>query len=142
MDNTIKYFTVIMPHGGDPNFTEKERIIEEIARPYFFSPIFPSFIEGTYFNIDEIIARFNRTAFIIVDLSYERPSCYYELGIAETLGSRVIIIALEGTDIHQTTHRCDVQYYKDINHYGKLLCEIYSDIRERLADGGILNSNQ
>jgi hypothetical protein len=127
MHNNTTYFTIIMPHGCDPNFMEKERIIEEVAKPYLFSPIFPSFIEGTYFNIEEVIARFKGTAFIIADLSYERPSCYYELGIAESFGSKVFIIALEGTDIHQTTHKCDVRYYKDINQYKRLLDEIYSE---------------
>lgn len=38
--------------------------------------------------------------FIIADLTFERPNCYYEIGYAHALNKKVILTAYEGTKIH------------------------------------------
>lgn len=49
---------------------------------------------------------------VIADLSLQRPSCYYELGLAQALGRTTLLVAEEGTDVHQAFGRSDVLFYK------------------------------
>jgi len=49
---------------------------------------------------DVIISRINRSAFVIADLTHERPNCYYEVGYAHAFAKPVIILAKEGTTRH------------------------------------------
>jgi hypothetical protein len=62
----------------------------------------------------------------LADLSLERPSCYYELGLAEALGKPVYLIAAEGTDIHQTASRRLVSFYNGQEDFIILLKHILS----------------
>ena len=64
--------------------------------------------------------------FVLVNLSLERPSCYYELGLAEAIGKPVYLIAIEGTDIHQTASRKLVQFYNTNEELVGLLRDIIS----------------
>lgn len=50
---------------------------------------------------------------IVVDLSYERPSCYYELGVREAVGARLLLVARVGTTVHQTSLREQVNFFSD-----------------------------
>jgi hypothetical protein len=75
--------------------------------------------------LDELVRRIKeeieRAAFIIADLTDERPSCYYEVGYAEALRKPVIYTASKesvvnpkaATRIHFDIHR-NVQYF--VNH--------------------------
>jgi hypothetical protein len=53
--------------------------------------------------------------FVLADLTLERPSCYYELGLAEALGLPVRLVAEFGTAIHQSAERDKVQYYRSLS---------------------------
>ncbi len=63
---------------------------------------------------------------ILADLSFERPSSYYELGFAEAIEKTVILIARAGTQVHQTRHRNDVAEYDTLDDYDSV-------VRQRLA---------
>ena len=56
-----------------------------------------------------------KASFVIADLAYERPSCYYELGLAQAMGKLTFFIALAGTKIHQTYG--DIHFYEGIEQY-------------------------
>lgn len=48
----------------------------------------------------EMISRIKKSAFLIVDLTFERPNVYFELGFADALDKPLIVTAKEGTKIH------------------------------------------
>jgi hypothetical protein len=47
----------------------------------------------------------------LADLTLERPSCYYELGMVHGVGLPVAVVAEVGTMIHQTADRWSLAYY-------------------------------
>lgn len=104
-----------MPVGFDDRANKKMDAIASIAEKYGCSAIFPEH-ENSYpaFSLNTTVQKFKKSAFVLVDLSFERPSCYYELGIVETLGIPAYIIAEVGTAIHQTANRAFVHYYSDL----------------------------
>lgn len=109
---------VIMPVGLDPEFEKKLSIIRELATQYNIEIRVPlPDATSVDFDLKELINQFRKATSVIADLSYERPSCYYELGIAETLKKDVQIIASSGTAIHQTSHKSSVLFYSNLIDY-------------------------
>jgi hypothetical protein len=49
--------------------------------------------------LPDILARLERAAFVIADLTELRPNVFYELGYAEGLKKKVIVTAKEGTEL-------------------------------------------
>ena len=58
---------------------------------------------------------------IVADLSYERQSVYFELGMAIGLGKKVLIIAKTGTQIHQCQNPSDIIFFDDLGQYIEIL---------------------
>jgi nucleoside 2-deoxyribosyltransferase len=109
------YVHVIMPVGSDLFAMEKKKAIADGAARAGFEIRFPDYLPlKPTFKISELIAEILGADCVIADLSHERPSCYYELGIAEALGKRVYLVAKTGTPIHQSAARSMVRYYVDI----------------------------
>lgn len=48
----------------------------------------------------EMFNNIKSCAFVIVDLTNERPNVYYELGYADALGKPIIVTAKQGTKVH------------------------------------------
>ena len=64
---------------------------------------------------------FKKVNFFIADISYERPSCYFEVGFAQALNKPVYLLALHETIIHQLINGEKVRFYKDIKEYETLI---------------------
>lgn len=121
------FFHVIMPVGSNPKKDENQQYISEVAHEYGIRPHFPRYAtEDPIFNLQSTLQDLRKSEFVLADLSLERPSCYYELGLAEALGKPVYLIATEGTDIHQTASRRLVSFYKDHKDLVTLLKHILS----------------
>jgi nucleoside 2-deoxyribosyltransferase len=109
------YFQVIMPIGGDPLREEKQAAIRRSAFSAGVSPQFPSYTsENPVFNLKSALQYLHGAEFVIADLSFERPSCYYELGLAEALGKPVYLLAQAGTNIHQAAAREEVRFFEGL----------------------------
>jgi nucleoside 2-deoxyribosyltransferase len=121
------FFHVVMPVGSNPNKEENQKIISDVAGDHGMSPHFPRYAtEYPVFNLQSTLQDLRQCEFVLADLSFERPSCYYELGLAEALGKPVYLIAKEGTDIHQTASRRLVSFYKNNVELVGLLHDIFS----------------
>ena len=131
-------FVVIMPISSDEMATTKVELISSVALAHGFVAHFPDYDSRSYrFDLTETKQRYRACAFIIADLSYERPSCYYELGIAEALGKTVHVIAVEGTVIHQTANRDSVQYYRDVAQLESIMVSLFrSHLNDRAKNIG------
>lgn len=66
----------------------------------------------------------NEVDFAIADLSYERPSCYYEIGYLQGLFKPVYLIAKESSTIHLVKDHSLIQYYKSLDDYQELINNI------------------
>jgi hypothetical protein len=125
------YFSVIMPYGCDPNYDNKQRVIGEIANLHDLTPRFPKFNHDRLFNLEYTIETYKNAIFILADLSFERPSCYYELGVAEALGIKIYVVASKGTIIHQTKNRDDIQFYENMDQFNQIIERILYAIKDR-----------
>ncbi len=119
-------FFLVTPHSSDPLFKEKKVIVENLANSHhtkaFFGPQ-PPYKE---LDIKSNINLYHQVDFLIGDLSYERPSSYFEVGYAQALGKPVYLIAFEGTDIHQVLNRNKVKFYKNLDEYKIVIDDIIS----------------
>lgn len=119
-------FFVITPRKPDSYFEEKKKIVNHVATQLQMNahygpepPYSPSSREKTfrlYADID----------FFIVDLSYERPSCYFEAGFVQAMNKPTNLIAVKNTVIHQVLDREKLRFYKDIHEYEALITSILS----------------
>ncbi|NIV93081.1 hypothetical protein GWN42_09835, partial [candidate division KSB1 bacterium] len=100
----MMYVYVIMPVGSDPKYSNKRDIIKKVAKEVNIDVYIPSGVNNPL-DMDFTIEKLKNAKSVIADLSFERPSCYYELGIAQAFGKRVFLLAEEGTRIHQSKNR-------------------------------------
>ena len=111
---------IIMPVGSDKAFESKQAVLEASARRHGWRFHFPMSYSGLIdggvrkhenFELPEVIASMRDASLVIADLSLERPSCYYEVGVAQTLDRPTLLLAAVGTVIHQVAHRGRVHFY-------------------------------
>lgn len=108
------WLEVVMPIGADPRHPEKQEAIRRGAARAGHRARFPlDDVRRGPFSLTTYVARLQHARAVLVDLSGESPSCYYELGIAEALELRVFLVAASGTPIHQTSTG-DVIFYSDL----------------------------
>lgn len=63
---------------------------------------------------------------VVADLSDERPSCYFELGLAEALNRPIVAFAKTKTPIHQTSVRDDVAFFSSPEELKQLIISAIS----------------
>lgn len=120
------HFCVIMPWISRTEAELRKTALTEVSEKLGIDVNFPEYRKNiSYFNIQETIERFIKASFVLVDLSFERPSCYYELGIAESIGAKVVLFALQGTPIHQTSHHTEVRFYENMQQFKSLFEKTY-----------------
>jgi nucleoside 2-deoxyribosyltransferase len=126
------HFFMIMPVGSDKQFPAKRRALSVILEERGHSAHFPleeafheELEEHVSFNLRRAVEALEAADLVIADLSFERPSCYYELGLAQALGKRTLLIAQKDSQIHQAAGRQDVQFYEaeDYANFMKVLIE-------------------
>lgn len=114
---------IITPHAADPDFAAKQRIVLGVARDLGITVLYAEPSAGVL-DANKSIKRLRSAGACIADLSYERPSCYFEVGYAQSLGAPVRLIALAGTPIHQVLGKQSVQFFDDLSGYQALVSEI------------------
>jgi len=123
--NDEKYAYVIMPVGSDPIYPARRAAIQRGILAAGLTPRFPAYsLDKPSFNLPELTSILKNAEIVVVDLSHERPSCYYELGLAEALGKKVVPIAERGTPIHQFSARSLMRFYDKISDVEKTIEDI------------------
>jgi nucleoside 2-deoxyribosyltransferase len=91
--------------------------IEPTLRKLGFNPIRVDQIQHTNTVTKEIYERIEQSAFVVADLTGERPNVYYEVGWAHRAGKEVILVAKKGTSVHfdvAAINRIDYKDYTDL----------------------------
>ena len=115
-------FFVITPYRLDPLFGEKKKIIQNVSKLYSMTAYFASEQLSTDdLYIENTLNLFKKIKFFIADLSYERPSCYFEVGFAQALNKPVYLLAQQATIIHQLLNSEKIRFYKDLKEYETLI---------------------
>jgi len=104
---------VIMPVGSDPDYPVRRARIEAALRGLGMDGYFPLDHHPHDGDFDAAAMRFDvqRCTVALADLTLERPSCYYELGVAHGAGLPAVLVAAAATKIHQTADRGAVAFY-------------------------------
>ena len=115
---------IIAPISSDPDFEDKMALVEALCREWNLSVRIPR-VGPEKFLIAAEIAALQQAKIVIADISFERPSCYYEIGLAEALQVPVCLVALQGTTIHQNAQFAPVQFYEKLEDYTAILTSIF-----------------
>ena len=116
---------IIMPRASDPNFTAKKQVIQRVLGRSFTHVIWPTYsADSPVFDADEFRVELNSVDLVLADLSLERPSCYFELGFAECMDKNVLVIARKGEDIHQTSYRERIHWYRNLYELEEMLPDL------------------
>ena len=122
------YFSVIMPSAGhDLLHAEKKAAIESTAAVCGLAVRFPPASPYKSFDLDAALNELRNAGFVLADLTGERPSCYYELGLAEAMGKKVFLLAVKGTPIHQAASRRSTTFFTDMKEFRALIRAIFSE---------------
>ncbi|MFC8843924.1 hypothetical protein ACFT8Q_28045 [Streptomyces griseoincarnatus] len=127
------YIYSIMPVSSDEDYYEKRAGLSGAAEEFNLSVHFPldrGLPEtGKEFDLARVVSELKQAALVIADLSLERPSCYYELGLAQALGAQVALIARSGTNIHQAFGRNSVTEFRNLQEYPSVVRRILLDAK-------------
>lgn len=122
---------VIMPHSGDRLAAAKLRVLREEAERCGVIVHLPHHSGAdNQFDLAETLRRIRDSSLVLADLSLARPSCYYELALAESSQAAVFAIATAGTEVHQAVSRNTVRYYKSLEEYRALARNALEQISE------------
>jgi len=119
----MRYFYIVCPVGADPEFSAKRSVMQELGLEWGQQPFFP-LERHQEFSMSVTMRDMQRAEFVLVDLSLERPSCYFELGLAEAANAHVFLVAASGTPIHQIGNANNVVFYSDMIQYRSEVSQI------------------
>jgi hypothetical protein len=122
----VRYFYVITPIGADPEFAAKKATLEDIGRRHGCAPFFP-LDHHDLFSIQTAKSDLRDSILVLTDLSYERPSCYFELGLAQALDLPVVLLAARGTRIHQMADGDRIHWYTGMQEYKTIIAEVLAE---------------
>jgi hypothetical protein len=117
------YFYIISPVAADPEFEAKRKILFSVAQSLGAQPLFPLDRERGV-ALERASDDIRRAKFVLADLTYERPSCYFELGLAEATGVEVGIVAKAGTPIHQVGYASQVSFFRNLEDYKRIVSQL------------------
>jgi len=128
-------FFMITPRSSDPLFQGKRQIVEKVSNhcgiKVHYSTGYPVYSDQ---DSQQSAALLQNSDFCIADLSYERPSCYFETGLAQCKGKPIDLIAQAGTTIHQVFNRDGVKFFKDLSDYETLIATIITSRIDQLHE--------
>ena len=116
--------------GTDSKYMEKRSIVRSLFGSKCLDVFLPLESVGVL-SYEETLTKLHQCQAFIADLSMERPSVYFELGLASAFGKPIYLLASEGTKIHQSgAHQ--ILTYSGINEYKEVLLSITDAIQKNV----------
>lgn len=121
----MRYVYFISPVGSDPSYAAKRNILASLESELDVTFFFP-LERHKSFAFEAAKTDLALAYLVVADLSFERPSCYFELGVAEAVGAPVAVVMASGTTLHQTGNALPLRTYADLDEYRHAVCEAVS----------------
>lgn len=125
----MSYIYFVTPVGSDPQYQVKRELLRKVSRDTGRELFFP-LEHHDCFSIDAARLDLQSASLVVADLSLERPSCYFELGIAQALDVPVCIVAADGTRVHQTASPGSVRFYSNLDEYREIITQAITTATE------------
>jgi hypothetical protein len=132
---TSREVFVIMSFKTDPQYKDLYAAIQRTcsASDYIARRVDESNLSKRI--IPEITRQISQCAFVIADISEDRPNVYYELGFADGLGKEVIVVAREGTKLPFDVNDVPVLLWSSFTDFEVQLKKRVEDIGSRQGRG-------
>lgn len=115
---------VVMPSVRFSGSAEKLRIITETVNMEAWDAYLPDYDHrAPSFDLTISQQAMRTSAFVFADLTHERPSCYFEVGIAESCGAALVTAAAKGTDIHQMSRPSNTKFFASLDEFRDIFCQ-------------------
>lgn len=116
---------VIMPVGSDPSYADKREILRRLSKELAVDLDLP--LERPSLTAEDYAQSLRPTVeadLVLGDLSLERPSCYFEVGVAQGIGKRTVLIMSSRSVLHQVFERQSVETFAGLDEYEELVRSI------------------
>lgn len=120
----MKKFILITAYFQDKEFEKKKMIVEDAANHMGLILLMPDLTSKVNADVQITINLMHQSDFAIVDLSFERPSCYYEAGYLQAINKKIFLIAQQHTIIHLVSNASSITYYRNLDEYKQLIHQI------------------
>lgn len=119
----MKLIYFISPVASDPEYRDKRAVLAEIALECGVEFFFP-LDRNSSFSVEVTVQDLRRSWLAIADLSLERPSCYFEVGLAQGIGVPLAFLAAENSVLHQAGDIAELLRYSSLQTYRKCVREL------------------
>lgn len=123
-----------MPFITDSQPDIKIEIIDKIFKKYNIKYSTGIKDGNGNFDIVETLKICQNVDYYIADVSYERPSCYYEIGYVQALGIKGDILAMTNTIIHQLVGYENAKFYANLSEFENFINEFVFDLQQSLPE--------
>ena len=108
----------IAPYRIDLEYLAKKNIVANLCVSNNLEFLIAEDIQtGNSLNAKDTLKLLNECDFAIADLSFERPSCYYEVGYLQALNKTVHLICKSNTTVHQVLQVENLITYSNLDDY-------------------------
>jgi nucleoside 2-deoxyribosyltransferase len=112
----------ILPGTVDPQVVAKRKIWINAARRHGVEVILPPLPPHvSEFDLRAALSGLRACQLVVADLSFERPSCYFELGLAQALGVPVVVLSVRSTLPHQHGPALGEYCYESLDDYEEVV---------------------
>src|SRR6185312_4805975 len=131
--NTIpnSAFIVMWMDPDHPELDDVCEVIKDVCRRFGVTAVRADDVEHSDQITELVLSRIASSEFIIADLTGERPNVYYEVGYAQAVGKRPILIRRLDTRIHFDLSVHNVRSYKNMTQLRELLIKRFESIMGR-----------
>lgn len=115
---------IVLPVRSDPHFKFKRLMWLDVARSSGHEIVMPDGTPPGAFDLERALEVLNTVQLVVADLTFERPSCYYELGLAQALGLPAVVLNRADCAKHQHAPVVAQYSYEDLSDYAGVVKQI------------------